>query len=207
MEIQKYLRGQIWWCKENNKLNIFPGIQAGERPVLIVSNDIGNIHSPILTVVPLTSQEKKNLPTHVRFYNNITMKDNIVLCEQIKTVPAEFLTNYLGTLKEEVMTKVAAALLITLGFSQEEIQGKQKEIKCEPITVSNDTQVIVKEVEKKKDKPITKQQKEMLRRYMKQHTIKETVEEFAKGLNKEPKKLYWILTKMRQLDKEKENKQ
>lgn len=204
MDIQKFLRGQVWWCKENNKMNIFPGIQAGERPVLIVSNDIGNTFSPILTVVPLTSQEKKDLPTHVKFYNNITLKNNVILCEQIKTVPAEFLTSYLGTLKEEVMTQVAAALLTALGFTPTEIQEKPKEIKYEPLVVSGDTNVYF--TTKKRNKKLTEPQKEMLRRYMKQHTIKETAEEFAKGLGTTPKKLYWVLTQLRHKDKEKENR-
>ena len=34
-------------------------VQGGCRPVIIVQNDIGNIHSPNVQVIPLTSQKKK----------------------------------------------------------------------------------------------------------------------------------------------------
>ena len=41
--------------------------QAGTRPVLVVSNDIGNQYSPVIVIVPITSRRigKKQLPTHV----------------------------------------------------------------------------------------------------------------------------------------------
>ena len=41
--------------------------QDGTRPVLIVSNDVGNKYSPTIVVVPITSRgmTKKRLPTHV----------------------------------------------------------------------------------------------------------------------------------------------
>ena len=40
-------------------------VQQGVRPVVVVSNDAANRYSPVVTVVPLTSQRKKPLPTHV----------------------------------------------------------------------------------------------------------------------------------------------
>lgn len=38
--------------------------QTTSRPVVVVSNDQANAHSPNVTVVPLTTKEKKPLPTH-----------------------------------------------------------------------------------------------------------------------------------------------
>lgn len=48
-------------------LPVVPGhVQHGTRPVVIVSNDIANNFSPIVTVVPLTTNRKAStLPTHV----------------------------------------------------------------------------------------------------------------------------------------------
>ena len=44
-----------------------PGhVQHGRRPVVIVSNDANNANSPIVTIVPLTSNRKKlTQPTHI----------------------------------------------------------------------------------------------------------------------------------------------
>lgn len=45
-------------------------VQCGHRLMLIVSNDVANTHSPVITVVPLTSQlSKHRLPTHVFRYD------------------------------------------------------------------------------------------------------------------------------------------
>ena len=41
-------------------------VQHGRRPVVIISNNLANTHSPVVTVIPLTSQMNKHqLPTHV----------------------------------------------------------------------------------------------------------------------------------------------
>ena len=40
--------------------------QGGTRPVAIIQNDMGNLHSPTVIAVPLTgSTGKPALPTHV----------------------------------------------------------------------------------------------------------------------------------------------
>lgn len=41
-------------------------VQAGVRPCIVVQNDTGNIYSPVAIVVPLTTENKKRLPTHVK---------------------------------------------------------------------------------------------------------------------------------------------
>ena len=59
-------------------------IQYGRRPVVIVSNDAANAHSPVLTVVPLTTQmHKHHLPTHVYLAGQGLNRASIALCEQV----------------------------------------------------------------------------------------------------------------------------
>ena len=59
-------------------------VQGGYRPVIIVSNDTANAHSPVITVVPLTSKRTKNsLPTHVLIREQGLTRDSLALCEQI----------------------------------------------------------------------------------------------------------------------------
>ena len=53
-------RFEVWQanlpCRDNSS------IQQGCRPIIIVSNDHANQHSPVVTVVPLTSKAKKLNP-------------------------------------------------------------------------------------------------------------------------------------------------
>ena len=55
--------------------------ESGIRPCTVVSNDQGNANSSVYIVVPLTSQHKKYLPTHVEVAEN-----SYALCEQVTTV-------------------------------------------------------------------------------------------------------------------------
>ena len=61
--------------------------QNGIRPALIISNDIGNEKSSIITVAPLTTKDKKPMPTHVRITTNDGLRQNSLIClEQVRTV-------------------------------------------------------------------------------------------------------------------------
>ena len=41
-------------------------IQGGVRPAVIIQNDTGNYFSPTTIVAPITSKNKKYIPTHVK---------------------------------------------------------------------------------------------------------------------------------------------
>lgn len=49
-------RGEIYMCDLGEPVS---HIQAGERPVIVVSNDTGNRHSPFVLVCPLTGVKKE----------------------------------------------------------------------------------------------------------------------------------------------------
>lgn len=59
----------------------FEHVQGGNRPYLVVSNDIGNHHSDICMVCPMTTAKKKYLPTHAVIDDFQT-----VMCEQVFTI-------------------------------------------------------------------------------------------------------------------------
>ena len=61
--------------------------QEGGRPAIIVSNDICNKYSSTVSVVYLTTREKKEMPTHVTI--NSSKKVSTALCEQVQTVARE----------------------------------------------------------------------------------------------------------------------
>lgn len=93
------------------------GIEIMEeiRPVLIISNDIGNRHSP--TVITSRVQTKSKLPTHtaVNDFEGLD-KDSVVLLEQIRTVDKKRLKQYMGMMPTETMARVDKALAISISL-------------------------------------------------------------------------------------------
>ena len=65
-------------------------IQSGCRPLLVISNNVGNKFSPTLLVIPLSSQLKNvNQPTHTIIRcdtDNGLTSDSMLLAEQITTI-------------------------------------------------------------------------------------------------------------------------
>ena len=92
--------------------------QGGVRPVLIVQNDMGNLHSPTVIVAAITTRHKKpQLPTHVPILASECgiRHDSVVLMEQVRTLEKTRLTKYLGTVPAETMRRVDEALRLSLG--------------------------------------------------------------------------------------------
>lgn len=93
--------------------------QGGQRPVLIVQNDVGNKYSPTVIVAAITAKiAKAKLPTHVEIHKEDVglIKDSVVLLEQIRTIDKKRLIQKLGTLSPALMEKVDVALLVSLGL-------------------------------------------------------------------------------------------
>lgn len=87
--------------------------QAG-RPAIIVSNDACNRNSSVVEVVYLTTQPKKDLPTHVTIRSS--PKGGTALCEAIYSVSTERLSDYAGHVTNEEMAALEIAMLISLGI-------------------------------------------------------------------------------------------
>lgn len=91
-------------------------VQSGLRPAVIIQNNVGNVHSPNVIVLPLTSQMKKrNMPTHVLLKANESKlsRDSIVLCENPMTIPKNKLENFITELPEKCMEKIAIAHILS----------------------------------------------------------------------------------------------
>ncbi|MCL2842174.1 MAG: type II toxin-antitoxin system PemK/MazF family toxin [Oscillospiraceae bacterium] len=89
--------------------------QGGVRPCLIVQNDIGNIHSPTVVVVPLTGSNKAYMPTHVRITRMGGLRFNsIALCEQLRTIDRTRLDGFIGRIDSETQATIDAALSASL---------------------------------------------------------------------------------------------
>ena len=77
---QKYSRGEIYYADLGDALG---SEQGGIRPVLIIQNNTGNIHSNTTVIVPITSKTKPKLPTHVDIQLD---EPSIIMCEQIRVI-------------------------------------------------------------------------------------------------------------------------
>jgi len=93
-------------------------IQNGYRPVIIIQNDIGNANSTTLIVVPLTSKQKRNMPTHVYIKSGGGLrKQSVALCEQIMTISKSWLCHYVSTIEDkETIDKLHQAIKVSLGM-------------------------------------------------------------------------------------------
>jgi len=89
------------------------GVQSGIRPLLVVQNNTGNKHSPIIIVVPITSKRKKKMPTHFSIKLD---KKSTVLCEQITVIHKSKLFDKIYTLSDEEMVELDATLMLSLGI-------------------------------------------------------------------------------------------
>lgn len=94
--------------------------QGGIRPVLIIQNDVGNLHSPTVICAAITSKmNKAKLPTHLEVSSQNTgiEKDSVILLEQLRTIDKQRLKEKVCHLDQEMMRKVDRALYISLSLS------------------------------------------------------------------------------------------
>lgn len=107
-DVKNILRGDIFWIEENKTCG---NVQMFERPVIIVSNNMNNRYSDCVEIVYLTSQKKKDLPTHVKVMCKIP---STALCERVCTISKQNLGNFIRSCTDQEMKQVDRALKISL---------------------------------------------------------------------------------------------
>lgn len=87
----KFRRGDIYYVQFGNTST--GSEQHGDRPAVIIQNDVGNTYAPTLIVVPLTSNTEKKVtqPTHCLLENEGLSMSSMALAEQIFTIPDQHL--------------------------------------------------------------------------------------------------------------------
>lgn len=115
----KIRRGDVFYAD----LGQFEGSeQGGRRPVLIIQNDTGNLHSPTVICAAISTRKVgRYLPTHVLIEarDHVSMKDSAILLEQIKTIDKRRLSYKVGHLTYREMKAVDKSLSISLGLKYE----------------------------------------------------------------------------------------
>lgn len=104
----------IYMCKLEGK----GSVQCGLRPIIVVSNDIGNKLGNTVTIIPLTSRiNKKPLPFHIYITKGTLKMDSLALCEQIQTIAKEELGKFIGTIESNIIRKqIEKGILTSLGM-------------------------------------------------------------------------------------------
>ena len=80
--------------------------QGGVRPVLIIQNDIGNLHSPTTIVMPFSTRVFKNpnQPTHTLINNSADTGlkiDSVLLGEQMRVISNQRIKRKIGVVTDE----------------------------------------------------------------------------------------------------------
>jgi mRNA interferase MazF len=110
-------RGEIYYADLDP---VFGSEQGGRRPVLIIQNDLGNQHSPVVIVASVTStQAKSTRPIDVMLTAGTAglTKQSRVLLNQLRTIGKRRLGRYVGQLDDAQMQQVDHALMQSLGLS------------------------------------------------------------------------------------------
>ena len=121
-------RGEIWFAN----LGSHPqsSVQSGCRPVIVISNNIGNAHADTVNALPLTRHVKRlNLPCHTELTQDaITdlqqhFDFSMILAEQITTIGKNTLLNYVGKIADTaVMHRIDHAVLTQLGLERRNVE-------------------------------------------------------------------------------------
>lgn len=126
-------RGDIWFANLGSHPN--SSVQGGCRPVIILSNNIGNAHADTVNIVPMTRHLKKpELPCHTELTPDCIsdkrqfLETSMVLAEQVTTISKYALRNYAGRITDSgVLSRIEQSVAAQLGI---EMLIKKEEIKC-----------------------------------------------------------------------------
>lgn len=117
-ESREYRRGYVYLANLNPSVG---SEQGGLRPVLLVQNDIGNLHGPTIIVAPITSRtnKRRDLPIHYYAHKVQGLKGPcLVLLEQIRTIDKSRVIKKLGQMSEEQMNQIDKILEASLGLKK-----------------------------------------------------------------------------------------
>ena len=96
-------------------------IQDGIRPAVVISNNMANSYSPVITVVPLTCQiqKKRKLPTHVFVpveKQTGLSRNSMVLAEQVTSIDFRSIVSKVGHVDANIMYQILKAVGVQMGL-------------------------------------------------------------------------------------------
>lgn len=121
----KITRGSIIRVHLPDKNTSGKCIQEGERPMVVISNDVCNNVSPVITALPLTSSDRKiskSMPTHVVIDDNDLertglVKKSVIMAEQFYTIDKRDIVMFMGTLPQKYIPFLEHAMKVQIGLA------------------------------------------------------------------------------------------
>jgi mRNA interferase MazF len=115
--MQNIKRGEIYWVNMNPAV----GSEIKKlRPALVVSNDINNQYSQLVTVLPITSNTRNPHPFEVFIKQGVggLKKDSLIKANQIRTIDkARISGSVIGQiLNGSIMQQVGQAIKVHLAL-------------------------------------------------------------------------------------------
>jgi len=111
-------RGDIFLATVEN--NIGGSVQnIYQRPMIIISNSMSLLYSPVIHAIPLSSKVfKKWMPTHVSvpMSSSGLLKDSVALCEQVMLLPIEVFGKKIGSCNNIIINKLEEGLMVQFGL-------------------------------------------------------------------------------------------
>ena len=108
MSKRKIIQGEVYMC--NLSIDTIDSEQCNVRPVLIASVNVRNNTSPNVFIFPMTHARKKEQPCHYLLsqekYPFLTFKQQIVLCEEGRSVSKKRLERYMGRIDNEDLKNI-----------------------------------------------------------------------------------------------------
>lgn len=95
--------------------------QGGQRPAVIIQNNVGNRYSPTVIVAPVTARiSKPKMPTHVALPAETKLtgvnRNSVILCEQIRTIDKQRLQDKIGMLPGKIVNELNKAIAVSVSL-------------------------------------------------------------------------------------------
>jgi mRNA interferase MazF len=113
MKTGQIKRGDVWLVD----LNPTRGSEVSkERPTIVVSNDINNLHSDLITVIPCSTNVSDLYPVEVLLQE--LKYPSKAMCDQIRALSKERFVKKVATLSSTTMGQIAKAVLLHLDIEE-----------------------------------------------------------------------------------------
>lgn len=110
-------RGDIYWITPSPYTDGGEHVIRSNRPAIIVSAERINRLNFNYEVVYLTTKPKVDMPTYCTIRS--AARPSTAICDQITTVSAEQLKEYIGTCTQEEMYTIEMCMLTSLGIEMD----------------------------------------------------------------------------------------
>ncbi|KAF6630556.1 type II toxin-antitoxin system PemK/MazF family toxin [Paenibacillus sp. EKM208P] len=119
-EVREIKKLDVWIANLGETDRGKTNIQKGQRPVIVMSNNIGNKFSPVVMVVPLSAQtQKANFPTHVLLDKDKCGFDrhSVALFEQMRVLDKKDLACKVASIPQEYELSLNSTYKVVAGIS------------------------------------------------------------------------------------------